>query len=412
MNIAFVLNSFPVTTETFIINQIIDVINKGHQVTIFAYSKGENQVVHPAIKENGLLEKVVYLKAFPKSKSKRVRFLNELIASPKHNNRKILLAFNILKFGKQAVNLRMLYKAQWFLTDETFDVIHCHFAHSALPIIALKELGFLNNEKIVVTFHGYDIDPSKIDLYKTKYKALYKGCDLITYNSIYTEQLLIKAEAPKEKLVLLPVGLDVSRFKRSTVYKPTTPARLLFCGRLIPFKGPDNAIKIIALLKERNIACQLTIIGEGDMKPTLEKMVFDAGLEQEVAIVGAKPQNEIKAYLENSTLFILPGIHDPETNRAENQGLVIQEAQAMGVPVIVSTAGGIKYGLEDGVSGCVVEENDLNAFADKITSLIENPIALTAMSEAGIKYVRNHFDIRILGDKLIVYYKSILKADE
>ena len=105
--------------------------------------------------------------------------------------------------------------------------------------------------------------------------------------------------------------------------------------------------------------------------------------------------------------FLFPGIHEKGTGRAETQGLVIQEAQAMELPVVVSDAGGMKYGLLDGVSGFVVQEGDIEGFAEKIELLINNGQLRVTMAKAGRNFVVQTFDTRILGDKLMQIYEVI-----
>ena len=108
--------------------------------------------------------------------------------------------------------------------------------------------------------------------------------------------------------------------------------------------------------------------------------------------------------MDNSDIFLLPGIHDEITGRAENQGLVIQEAQAMNLPVVVSDAGGMKYGLINNETGYVIKEKNIDEFVEKLNILIDNPFLRLSMGIKGRKYVVENFDSKILYKKLISYY--------
>src|SRR5690606_20694081 len=107
-------------------------------------------------------------------------------------------------------------------------------------------------------------------------------------------------------------------------------------------------------------------------------------------------------------IFLFPGIHDPDSGRCETQGLVVQEAQAMEIPVIVSDVGGIKYGMIDGVTGFVVREGDVEGFVRKIKQLVFDPGLRNKMGRAGRMFVVERYDNRVLGKKLEeIYFKSL-----
>jgi colanic acid/amylovoran biosynthesis glycosyltransferase len=108
--------------------------------------------------------------------------------------------------------------------------------------------------------------------------------------------------------------------------------------------------------------------------------------------------------MSESDIFVLPGIDD--NGRSENQGLVIQEAQAMELPVLVSNVGGMPEGLIDGESGFVVAEYDLEGFVQKIIWLSENADRRNSMGKAGRNFVQGKYDMVILTKKLIKIYNE------
>lgn len=111
--------------------------------------------------------------------------------------------------------------------------------------------------------------------------------------------------------------------------------------------------------------------------------------------------------MENSHVFLLPGIHDPVNKRAETQGLVLQEAQAMELPVVISDVGGMKYGIIPDETGFVVRENDITGFADAIEKFILNPQLIVEMGKKGRKFVVDKYDNKIIGAQLIEIYEKL-----
>ena len=122
--------------------------------------------------------------------------------------------------------------------------------------------------------------------------------------------------------------------------------------------------------------------------------------------MGALKQEAIIREFETAQLFLLPGIYDEPDGRAENQGLVIQEAQAMEIPVIVSDVGGMKYGMIPNKTGYVVKEKDITAFADTIEYLIKYPEKAKDMGREGRKFVIENYDSGKLVDTLVSIYLS------
>ncbi len=185
--------------------------------------------------------------------------------------------------------------------------------------------------------------------------------------------------------------------------KSNCDINILFVGRLIQFKAPDLVIEIGKIIKEKDsLSFKIRIVGHGDMRPVLENMIKEYDLEKNIILSGPRTQEEIIPIFLESDIFLFPGI--TWQKRAENQGLVIQEAQAMQLPVIISDAGGMKEGVIDGVTGFVVPENDINVFVEKIKLLANDPGLRKRMGEAGRNFVVENYDINKLNEKLIQIY--------
>lgn len=414
MRIAFVLSTFPVVTETFIVNQICSLIDNGHDITILAFNENKQEIVHDVVLKYELLAKTHFFKKAPKNKFTRLAvFVNYLIGNKSNYSfSKILKTLNFFKYGKRAISLHYFFKNQWFLKNNDFDIIHCHFAQLGIFTTQLKKEGFLTKEKIVTTFHGCDIDPHKIDAYKKSYVDLFKYSDLFTYNSEYSLYILKQITKVNIKFKFLPVGLDTQKFnkKRFETFDFKNRIDILFCGRLVPFKAPNLAVEITNILLYKNYKVHLTIIGEGILKQNLIELTNAYEIDNMVTFTGAINQNEIIKIMDTSDIFLLPGIHVKTTGRAENQGLVIQEAQAMQLPVVISNAGGMKYGIIDTITGFIIPESDVDDFVEKLELLINDKQLRRNMGKKGREFVVQNFDSKILCDSLVNYYNQILST--
>ncbi len=308
---------------------------------------------------------------------------------------------------RNALSLRYYYKYYWILDKRKDpDVVHIHFGDKAKFIANMKRDGFFANTKMIVTFHGYDLEPASLDRMKLEYQNIFREADLLTVNSQYSKDLLKKLD-PQNRIEILPVGLDIKKFQKG-LDDSSGKFQILFLGRLIGLKAPQVAIDILKMLLDRGHEhVRLTLIGEGELRAELEKDIKKRKLGDYIDLKGALSQEEIVAEFKKAAVLVMPGIYDTK-GRAETQGLVIQEAQAVEIPVVVSDAGGMKYGMIDNKTGFVINQGDIKGFADKTEILILDENLRKEMGKNGRAYVEKKFDYRILGNRLEQLYFELL----
>jgi colanic acid/amylovoran biosynthesis glycosyltransferase len=401
----FVVGYFPTVSETFIVNQINGLIDAGLVVKLYAYKKVDAEVIHHSINRYDLLNNVQYFIKPPNPYLKRITvFFNWILLNRHKANWRVLFkTLNVFKYGKDAYSLKLFFESQWFLIETKIDVVHAHFGMYGNRIAYLKHQGILPNTlPLITTFHGYDLVPSRLQEYTKNYRYLWKHADAFTVNTPYLGNLLSNLNKYRKPTYTIPVGIDTDFFIQNESKTENTYFDVVFCGKLIYLKGPDTAIDILyELHRNGNRQVRLHFIGNGVMRNELELMVEHYKLNDFVYFYGNLTQEEVRAQFEKCDVLIMPGRYDLETGRAETQGLVIQEAQAMGLPVIVSNVGGMKYGLLPDESGFVVDEGDINGFVDAVETLINNPELIEIMGSKGVKFVKEHYDENILVDRLI-----------
>ena len=409
-NIAIVVGYFPTISETFIVNQINGLMDAGWNVRLLAYNKIDVQIKHQSFDRHDLLQNVNYFLKPPVSKVKRLLTLINWTAKHFFTIHWSLYfkSLNIFKYGKEAFSLKLFYEAQWFLLPYDFNIIHAHFGMNGNRIAYLKSKGIIpEGIKLITTFHGYDLEPKKLKEYENKYRNLWEEADAFTVNTPYLESILSSLVKIKTPSYILPVGLDTDYFKRTTNITDKETFDLVFCGKLIPLKGPDVAIEILKRLHQLgHKEVRLHIIGKGKLENKLKELVRVDQMQDSILFYGALSQEEVKNRFEQADVFVLPGRPDPITGRAETQGLVIQEAQAMQLPVVVSDVGGMPFGLLPNESGFVVPKDDIEGFARTLQKLILNPELRIKMGKTGRRFAKN-YDTTLLSKKLIKIYEEI-----
>jgi len=409
LKVLFLVPSFPSLTETFIINQIIDLLDRGHDVNIFSLTRGKS-LIHQKVKDYNLISKTTFADV-PTNVFKRVIvFMKKLINSDGINRRKLIKSLNLFKYGMSALTLSSFFKVSWLTSlPNDFDIVHAHFGFMYSYYFRAKECGFLLNASLITTFHGYDMVPADLLENQRIYKELFDNNILITTNNEYGKSLLHLIRQDYSNISLLPVALDTTYYSPNSSKASNKYINVLFCGRLIRLKGPKRVVEVANnLINHKHLDnVKFTIIGDGPKKyiDEINLLINEYGLNDKVTLAGPLEQKEIIVVLNTTDIFIMPGITDVD-GKAENQGLVIQEAQAMQVPVVVTDAGGMKYGLDIDRTGFVVEENDLDIFAEKVQFLIQNPQQRNEMGVEARKFVQRHFDSKVIGTNLEqLYYK-------
>jgi len=407
MKIAFIVGGFPTLSETFILNQITGLLDLGHDIEIFAQSNPKDKKVHSDIEKYRLMKRVHYF-AMPCNKIKRILKAIFLIIKNFHRSPlKILKSLNIFKYGKTALSLTLLSTIIPFL-NKKFDIIHCHFGPNGIVGVHLKEIGIPG--KYVISFHGYDVNSYPKIMGENVYNVLFKNGDLFTTNTNFTKQQVVKIGCDEKKIIILPVGLRIARFKFSTrKIRNGDIIKILTVGRLVEKKGYEYAIRAIVKIVAKHENIFYMIAGDGPLRDKLESLVSELGARNYVKFMGVVEEDEVLKLYQQAHIFVLPSVTASNGDR-EGQALVLQEAQAVGLPIISTIHNGIPEGVLNGKSGYLVPEKDVDALAEKLERLIEHPEIWPEMGKCGRKFVEERYDIKKLNQQLMKIYQNLIEG--
>lgn len=146
------------------------------------------------------------------------------------------------------------------------------------------------------------------------------------------------------------------------------PASILWAGRFLTWKHPDDVLCAINRLKTDFPEVQLKFIGTGEMEEKLQKMVSDLDLQCNVSFLGSMKPEKVRSHMEKAVVFLFT------SDRQEGWGAVVNEAMNSGCAVIASdAAGSAPYLIRDGENGMLYSSGDVEALSEKIRYLLENP---------------------------------------
>jgi colanic acid/amylovoran biosynthesis glycosyltransferase len=181
--------------------------------------------------------------------------------------------------------------------------------------------------------------------------------------------------------------------------------KFITVARLVPCKGIGQTIEAFSKLQTRSF--EYHIIGDGLLMPSLKKLVNKYNLTRQIKFHGPLEQESVIKNLQQGDYFILFGITD-NNGEIDAQGLVVQEAQACGLPVIVSNGGGIPEGVKDLITGYVIEEGNINALSNKIEELILFKSNKVDMGKAARQYASSCYSQTNINKAVFSIYEKIL----
>jgi len=189
------------------------------------------------------------------------------------------------------------------------------------------------------------------------------------------------------------------------------------------FKGVHVLLMAMKMLKDRGVKCRCQIIGDGNMRAEYEKHAQELGLMRVihntecsddqhsvlcmdehafVEFLGLIPHEQLPAYYQNATVAVVPS-----TARVECFSIVAAEAQACGLPVIVSDFPGVRVTIEHNQTGYVVRPGDPEDLANRLQELFENPQQASTMGAKGYQRANELYSWGKIGDKLEKIYESL-----
>lgn len=410
MKIAFILGGFPKLSETFILNQITGLIERGHEVEIYADNLIKENKVHPDIEKYSLISRTRY---FGQPSNKALSVLNAIKLSLLNlykNPAAILRSWNYSRYDKHKVFSKFLlpHMVIPFINNDKYDIINCHFGYHGLKAVYLKQIGLLQGQ-IVTTFHGLDITNYLESFGENVYEQLFDTGDLFLPISELWEKRLIELGCSPKKIVVHHMGIDCDKFS----FKPRNLSsdgqiRFVTVARLVEKKGVEYAIRAVAKLANTHRNIQYSIVGDGALKESLQRLIKELDVEETVKLLGWKDQQEVIEILNEASIMLAPSVTSKDGDR-EGIPVGLMEAMAVGLPVVSTYHSGIPELVKDGISGFLVPERDVDAFTKKLSYLIENPEKWTEMGLAGREYVENFYDINKLNDQLVDTYQNLLK---
>lgn len=358
--IAYLVNQYPGVSHAFIRREIQELERQGFPVLRLAL-RG-----HDVVDDNDRREQALTRYILGPGATMRLfgDALTAFVANPIRTLRALAATVRLSRRADRPVHVHLAYFLEACVVARicranAIDHLHAHFGSNPAEIALLSAL--LGGPRYSFTVHGPEEFDKPVAL---KLAEKVAGSTFVVAISSFGRSQLLRwiDPADRSKVQVVHCGLQADYARTTT---PVDPGENRFAciGRLSEQKGHSVLIEAYRLLKERGIRPRLVLVGDGDLRPEIERAIAEHGLGDQVELTGWGDEEAVRAALIGSRAMVLPSF-------AEGLPVVIMEAMALERPVITTYVAGIPELVRDGRDGLLVPAGDPAALADAIERVL------------------------------------------
>lgn len=389
-NIAFLVNEFPLLSETFVISQMVGLMARGFDVSVVC----DRIATAPGIDAQAEPFKTLLAKT-------RTRWRGAKVLRAIHRRLPKFLQPFFTRYLDALFDGRL----------NRFDLLIAHFGVNGLRLAQSRALGILHRPFFTV-FHGYDVAIPLKDGTLGQYTPLFRSGQTLLPVSEYFRGLLIKAGAQPVHAKVLRMGVDCEAIP----YTPPSPSPdgliIVSVCRLVEKKGIEFAIRALGLLRARRpeLRWQYHIIGDGPLRLELQRLAESCGVASHMKFLGPQSHEAVKMQLRQAGAFLLPSI-TAANGDMEGVPVALMEAMAAGLPVVSSHHSGIPELIADGESGLLAPEKDADILSQRLEWLADHAHESAKLTQAARQRIEASFNQTKLDDELAAMVHAAIAAE-
>ena len=229
---------------------------------------------------------------------------------------------------------------------------------------------------------------------------VFKQATVVLSISHYTKELLCDFGVDPAKVKVVTLGVDPDKWQATANEVAKMKQRyglqgkqiILTLARLTARKGHDIVLQALPSVFAAQPNAVYVIAGKGENEANLRQLVQQLGLTQKVVFTGFVPDEEKAALYSACDVYVL--LSRQEGIQVEGFGITLLEASACGRPVVAGWHGGVVDAVEDGVTGLLVEPDDVAGVAEALKSLLGDAVYARRLGENGRKHVETQANWR------------------
>ena len=365
--VIIVTDQFPVLSQTFILDQITGLMDRGLGVEHWSLQRMDEPVVHDNVRRYHLLEKTRYITLPPDS-----------LRGDPHKWTERFLRDNGLVPPDDAAAIQIHFGPNFRKLEPLFSVY---------PGL-----------RVAVSFHGYDGSATFRVKGADVYAGLFARADLITTPSQFMKDTLVQYGCPEAKVVVHHYGKDTTAFAPVPREDGRARVRVLSVARFVEKKGLEYSLAAFARA-QAGLDAEYRIVGYGPLEPELRALVASLGVAEKVVFLGQLPNEGVRREMAEADIFALTSV---TAANGDQEGVPVSliEAQALGLPVVSSWHSGIPELVAHGETGFLAEERNVDEISGYLRVLLKNPAIRKTFAVNARQRVLREFDLSILNDAL------------
>lgn len=394
------VHQFPVRSETFIVDHVAGLIERGHHVTVIPLTPRPTDAWEVPPRVDEIRRRTApSIAPPPASGAGRAVAMAGLVARAARNPRVVVFARDAQVVGLGGFGRGLLF-AERFVAAGPFDVVHAQFATTAAAAVGLRRHG-LTTAPIVCSVHGQDVNTMDGSA-RARFVALVPEIARITVGTSFMRDVVVGFGVDENSVTVWPQGVEIGP---AIAHVSSDAFRVLAVGRLVPFKGVDDALRVIATARTSVPNLVFQVVGDGPERPALERLAAELGVADITTFSGGLSHDAVLEAHARADVF-LHMARVAADGATEGQGVAPAEASANGVPIVATRAGGLPEVVIDGQTGLLVPIGDVAGAAKALVALAFDQKRRIALGEAGRRFVAAEYLMSRSVDRVLGIYSE------
>jgi len=398
MKIAYLINSYPMVSLSFIRREIHALESLGLIISRFSIRVWNDRLVDKADKDE--FEKTKVLLGVGVIGLLR-SFLGVLLLSPIKMFQTLLLTVKIGRRSERGLSIHLIYLAEACvllqeLTKKGISHIHAHFGSNSTTVAMLCHS--LGGPTYSFTVHGPE-EFDKVEAIALPEK-IKRASFVVAVSSFGRSQLLRWCDySDWSKIQVVHCGLDAMFLSQPYIPLPTEP-QFVCVGRLSEQKGISILVEAVGQLAKEGLRFKLVLVGDGSLRSEIEALIKNLKVEDYIELTGWATNLEVRQHILDSQVMILPSF-------AEGLPVAIMESLALSRPVLTTYIAGIPELIQPNRSGWLVPAGSVDALAIAMRQILNLPLEEIAdMGKIGSEMVIKEHNATEEAKKLVKLFQS------
>ncbi len=200
---------------------------------------------------------------------------------------------------------------------------------------------------------------------------------------------------------------EYKEYDVETLLQSKQPEEILWAARFIDWKHPELVVEVAQELKDRGKQFHITMVGDGPLRPQIEKRIEQVGLLEQFTLTGAISPGEVRGYMEKASIFLMT------SDRREGWGAVLNEAMNSGCVVIADRMEGASlFLIEQGENGYWCHKPMAPQMADLVMKVLEDKTLCHTLGRKAYETIADTWNAEVAGTRLLTMCEYILKGEE